>query len=108
VFNRLAALIALSTFAAPALAQGDNGFLRGKDKLDLVFSFHWDDFPEVRDLGGGDSVAGSVERELWNVYAAYGLSHSIDVNLNASHALASGDDALGASDQGTSRTSSSA
>lgn len=69
------------------LAQGDSGFLRGEGNLDVAvtaFSDRYDEFwfgPDRRT----DPPFGEVKRDSLNLYAAYGLTNTIDVTASAAY-----------------------
>ncbi|HET9480282.1 MAG TPA: hypothetical protein VFP98_00870, partial [Candidatus Polarisedimenticolia bacterium] len=88
-FAATAAAVALVLFlGAPDLgAQGETGFLRGKDHVDVSVFYSLDTYD--RFWVGTDSVRnaaagfGDVERTTYGVYAAWGATDTLDVVLNA-------------------------
>jgi len=74
-------------FPTSILAQGDSGFLRGKGNTDLAvtaFSDRYDEFwfgPDRRT----DPPFGEVKRDSINIYAAYGLTDTMDVTASAAY-----------------------
>lgn len=75
-----------------ASAQGETGFLRGAGKLDLVASWNRDSFDEyfIGDSPFAPPIDG-VQRDIYSVYGAYGLTDSIDLIANASYVVAEAD-----------------
>ncbi len=92
--GRTAVMVAAGFISAGAVAQGDSGFLRGKGKLDVALSYGLDTYDEF--WVGGDKISGApfgrVTRHNVNVYAAYGLTDSIDLALNGSYVYASSEE----------------
>ncbi len=80
-------------------AQGETGFLRGAGGLDVVLSWHTDEFPERIDLGLGATADGEVDRTSVSLYGAYGLTDSIDLTANATYASADGSGGVTAPDE---------
>jgi len=76
----------LST-ARLAVAQGDEGFLRGMGHLDIALSYGLDTYDEfwIGDDKIDDAPFGRVTRQYVSLYAAYGLTDEIDLGLNGSY-----------------------
>jgi hypothetical protein len=88
--KRLSLFLVSATLAAlsgTAQAQGDNGFLRGRGKFDIVLSYTEDSYDEF--WIGDDKVSppevGEVTRESWTLYGAYGLRDDLDLFLSGSY-----------------------
>lgn len=76
-----------------ASAQGDNGFLRGQGKADVVLSFTHDEYDDFW-LGDDDVDApgDGVTRRTTTLHAAFGLRDDLDVVVAASNVEASVED----------------
>lgn len=85
--------ISAVSVASSALAQGDNGFLRGQGKSDVVLSFTQDEYDEFW-LGDDevDAPGDGVTRRTTTLYAAFGLRDDLDVVVSASNVEASVED----------------
>jgi hypothetical protein len=92
--TRLFLLASVVCFAAaPALAQGDTGFLRGTGKADFVFSWTQDSYDSF--WIGDDKVSpadvGEITREAWTLYGAYGLREDMDLVVSGSYVSSESD-----------------
>lgn len=76
----LIAAVAIAAIGGSASAQGETGFLRGRGNLDAVVSVNYDSFDEF--FLGPSPVAPpitGVERTIYSLYAAYGVTDNIDL-----------------------------
>jgi hypothetical protein len=96
----LRALRSSTGFAAAALAvvplapaQGDTGFLRGKGRTDVAFSYDFESFDHfwAGSTKMTDPNVGKVTHESANVWLAYGIDARTDLVLSASYVDAESD-----------------
>src|SRR5262245_50943572 len=81
-------------FAAPrATAQGDNGFLRGKGKTDVAFTYVHEEYDKfwVADHKVEDPAVGEVTRETGSLWIAHGLDDDLDLVITAAYVDAEAD-----------------
>lgn len=73
----------LSALSPTALGQGETGFTRGAGKLDTVLTFSQDRFDEFF-LGPSPfaPVITGVQRQIYSLYAAYGVTDRVDLIAN--------------------------
>ena len=79
-------VLPLAALAGHAVAQGDNGFLRGAGRTDLSLSYAFDSYDEFW-VGGTkveDPAVGEVARESVNLFVAHGLRSDLDLFAAAS------------------------
>ena len=81
---------AIAASAAPALAQGETGFLRGRGNLDLAVSYSLDSYDEfwVDERRVSAESLGRIDRHTISLYAAYGLTDDLDLISSASYVRA--------------------
>jgi hypothetical protein len=81
---------AIAASAAPALAQGETGFLRGRGNLDLAVSYSLDSYDEfwVDERRVSAESLGRLDRHKISLYAAYGLTDDLDLISSASYVRA--------------------
>jgi hypothetical protein len=91
----LGAILALATVP---MAQGETGFLRGKGKLDLALSYSLDLYDEYA-LENPTQDVDDLERQLYGLYAAYGLSDRADLVVSGAYVQSEADAAAGFDDE---------
>ncbi len=72
---------AVAAISGRAVAQGDNGFLRGTGRTDVAITYAMDSYDHfwVGDNKVKDPGVGEVTRESLNLYVAHGLREDLDL-----------------------------
>ena len=91
--TRVAAVTVVGAMAPCALAQGDNGFLRGEGNLDVALTYAVEKFDHfwIDDHKVSAPPIGEIERTSGNLWLAYGLNPDVDLVMSASYVNADSD-----------------
>lgn len=95
--------LALALLSAPALAQGDNAFLRGKGRTDVAFTVGRDVYDEfwVGSNKVSDPGVGEITRSTVSLWSAHGLREDLDVFGSVTWAQSRSDGNAGFPTEGT-------